>query len=86
MPRISAFYGIVIFMYRPDHPPPHFHAHYGDFWARVSLDGRQILDGDLPTRAHRLVREWAEIHGQELAEDWRRAQAREELVPIEPLE
>jgi hypothetical protein len=26
----AAFYGIVIYMYRPDHPPLHFHAQYGE--------------------------------------------------------
>ena len=26
VPRISAFYGIAIYMYYPDHAPPHFHA------------------------------------------------------------
>jgi Domain of unknown function (DUF4160) len=30
LPRLSAFYGIVIYMYRPDHPPLHFHAQYGE--------------------------------------------------------
>jgi hypothetical protein len=29
MPRISAFYGIVITMYFRDHPLPHFHAFAG---------------------------------------------------------
>ncbi|MDQ6778495.1 MAG: DUF4160 domain-containing protein [Actinomycetota bacterium] len=32
-----AFYGIVIFMYRPDHPPPHFHAQYGEYVALEPL-------------------------------------------------
>jgi hypothetical protein len=26
VPRLATFYGIVIWMYRPDHPPLHFHA------------------------------------------------------------
>lgn len=30
MPRVSAFYRIVIAMYFDDHPPPHFHARYGE--------------------------------------------------------
>ena len=30
MPRISAFYGISIYMYYHDHVPPHFHAIYGE--------------------------------------------------------
>ena len=85
MPRISAFYGIVIWMYRPDHPPIHFHAQYGDSWAQVGLDGR-ILEGSLPPRALRLVRAWTRLHVDELQVNWDRAQAREELLPIAPLE
>ena len=29
MPRISAFFGIIIWMYYNDHQPAHFHAEYG---------------------------------------------------------
>lgn len=36
MSRLAAFYGIVIWMYRPDHPAPHFHAQYGEVWPRSS--------------------------------------------------
>jgi hypothetical protein len=57
VPRISAFYGIVIYMYRPDHPPPHFHAQYGEHIAQIALDTLQVLNGWLPARALRLVRE-----------------------------
>jgi hypothetical protein len=31
MPTISVFYGIVIRMFVKDHPPPHFHALYGEY-------------------------------------------------------
>ncbi len=85
MPRLCAFYGIVIWMYRPDHPPAHFHAQYGEAWARISIDGLRVLDGTLPPRAQRLVRQWGRLHLAELEDNWRRAQAREELVPVEPL-
>ena len=34
VPRISAFYGILITMYWLDHPPPHFHAAYAGHVAR----------------------------------------------------
>lgn len=30
MPRISEFFGIVISLYWAEHPPPHFHAPYGE--------------------------------------------------------
>jgi uncharacterized protein DUF4160 len=35
MPTISWFYGIAIRMYFVDHPPPHFHAVYGEHEANV---------------------------------------------------
>src|SRR5215831_6280573 len=37
------------------------------------------------TRALRLVREWAELHSEELLVNWNRARDYEPLVPIEPL-
>lgn len=82
VPRISEFYGIVIYMYRPDHPPPHFHAQYGE---QIALGSFEVLNGSLPPRALRLVREWAALHTVELAENWEFAQALEELVKIDPL-
>ncbi|HWE34151.1 MAG TPA: DUF4160 domain-containing protein [Solirubrobacteraceae bacterium] len=85
MPRISEFYGIVIYMYRPDHPPPHFHARYGEHIAQVSIETLEVLNGSLPARALRLVREWAGLHADELAQDWELAQALEPLVEIDPL-
>jgi hypothetical protein len=85
MPRLAAFYGIVIWMYRPDHLPPHFHAQYGEHVAQIVLGSWKILNGSLPPRALRLVREWAKLHAAELADNWQRAQALEPLVPIDPL-
>jgi hypothetical protein len=85
MPRLSAFYGIVIYMYRPDHPPPHFHAQYGEHVAQLDLTSLEVLNGSLPARALRLVREWAELHRDELAMNWDLAQALEPLVEIDPL-
>jgi len=45
MPRLSTFYGIVIYMYRPDHPPPHFHAQYGEHAAQIDLMSLEVLNG-----------------------------------------
>ena len=36
MPRVSEFFGIVIYMYYNDHMPPHFHAEYAEHEARVA--------------------------------------------------
>jgi hypothetical protein len=85
VPRISAFYGIVITMYFSDHPPPHFHAKYGGHTAEVAIDGLDLIDGWLPPRALRLVLEWAGEHQAGLRENWDRARAHEALVGIDPL-
>jgi hypothetical protein len=85
VPRLSAFYGIVIYMYRPDHPPPHFHAQYGEHVAQIALGSLEVLSGSLPPCGLRLVREWAGLHADELTANWDLAQALEPLVPVEPL-
>ncbi len=85
MPRISAFYGIVIAMYFDDHPPPHFHARYGEHEAQVSILTGEILNGTLPRRAYALVREWVGLHKEELEADWELARREEPLATIDPL-
>jgi hypothetical protein len=85
VPQISTFYGIVIWMYRPDHPPAHFHAQYGEHWAQIGIAELEVLNGSLPPRALRLVRDWAELHTDELQTDWDLAQALQPLAPIDPL-
>ncbi len=85
MPRISYFYGIVVSMYGSDHPPPHFHARYGEHEAKIDIATGEPQAGDLPVRALRLIREWAELHRNELLADWELAQARKELAKIDPL-
>lgn len=85
VPRISAFYGIVITMYFRDHPPPHFHAKYGEHVAEIAIATLELIDGWLPPRALRLVLEWAREHQDELQANWDRARAHEALVGIDPL-
>ena len=60
MPRVSAFYGVVIYMYwnERDHPVAHFHAYHAGRRASVSADG-EVLAGSLEPRALQFVREWA---------------------------
>lgn len=85
MPVISTFFGIVIRMFYREHGVGHFHAEYQGQQATFTFDGK-LLAGDLPRTAKRLVEEWAEAHGEELAADWARARAGEPLERIEPLE
>ena len=85
VPTISAFYGILIRMYFGDHPPPHFHVRYGEHKARFEISSGELIDGSVPPRAGRLVREWAALHEDELSENFRRCEQRLPLQPIEPL-
>ena len=86
MPRISAFYGIAIYMYYRDHAPPHFHAIYGEFEATVSIETGDLLEGRLPRRARSLVSEWAAAHQDELQNVWELARDSQPLPAIEGLE
>lgn len=85
MPTISSFYGIWIRMFFNDHPPPHFHARYGEFEATIEIATFNILEGTLPARALKLVQEWAIIHREELLEDWRLCRENSHPATIEPL-
>ncbi len=88
MPRISAFYGIVIWMYYDEvhhRGRPHFHASYGDDEATVDVESLEIIAGELPPRGRRLVAEWGHAHQAALRENWSRARENQPLLTIEPL-
>lgn len=70
MPTVSYFYGIAISMYFYDHNPPHFHARYGRAKALVRISDGQIIAGELPPVATRMVREWASNRRAELERNW----------------
>lgn len=83
VPRISEFNGIVVYMYRADHPPPHCHVRYGGRWAKLSLTGKEI-SGKLPRRVLSLVRRWILEHRDKLVRNWELAEegrAPEEVPP-----
>jgi hypothetical protein len=72
MPVIARFYGILIKMYfsQSEHGVPHFHAIYGEYNAVFDIQTMEMLEGDLPLRAQRLVREWGTHYQQELLRMW----------------
>jgi Domain of unknown function (DUF4160) len=89
MPELSRFFGIIIRMYwetGAPHHSPHFHAYYQDDVAIYAIDPVEIMAGSLPRRQRRLVEAWAELHQQELTDDWQRLQAGRSPLPIQPLE
>ena len=86
MLRVSAFYGVVIYMYwnERDHPVAHFHAYHAGRRASVSVNG-EVLAGSLDPRALQFVREWARLRKGEIMANWERARRNEQLLAIEPL-
>lgn len=85
MPTISSFYGILIQMFWKDHAPPHFHALYAEHEVLIEIETLKVYSGRLPTRAMRLVIEWAEQHRAELIEDWKLCVRRQSPRKIQPL-
>jgi hypothetical protein len=81
MPEIARFYGIVIKVFFWDHPPPHFHAIYGEYNALVNIESLEIIEGDLPSRAEKLVLEWATLYQQDLVQMWNTQEFRK-LPPL----
>ncbi len=72
MPVIARFFGIIIKMYfsQREHGIPHFHAIYSEYNAVFDIQTLEMLEGDLPVRAQRLVTEWAAQYQQELLRMW----------------
>jgi hypothetical protein len=68
------------------HHVAHFHAYYHEQTAVFSLDPIEQIAGELPRKQQRLVEAWAEIHQEELSEDWRLLQEGQSPNPIEPLD
>jgi Domain of unknown function (DUF4160) len=53
--------------------------------AKVRIDSLEVIESSLPRRQLRFVLAWAELHQDELRENWHRARAGETLHPIDPL-
>lgn len=84
MPTISNFYGIRVCMYfkLSEHMPPHIHAFYGEHAATFSIETGEVLRGELPKRASSLVKEWVELHKEELYKAWEN-QSFESISPLD---
>ncbi len=87
MPRISEFFGLVIYMYWFDvqkHKTPHFHVRHRGAEGTFDLNGN-VLQGDLGPRAERLVREWCDERKIELRRAWKAATEGKEIPWVHPL-
>lgn len=70
MPVIARFYGILIKMYFREHGKPHFHAIYAEYNGVFDIDTLEMIEGDLPPRARRLITEWAGQYQSDLSSMW----------------
>lgn len=70
MPVITRFYGITIKMYFNEHGVPHFHALYGDYNGVFNIQTLEMIEGDLPNKAQKLIEEWAESYKDDLQKMW----------------
>jgi hypothetical protein len=88
MPRVSAFYGIVITMYFNEgtHPGrPHFHAECEGVQGSFDIESFELIVGRLPRRANKLVLRWAKLHQDELRRNWDLLRSTGQVIPIAPL-
>lgn len=88
MPIVSQFYGIIIRIYFKDtekHYLEHIHVQYNEFDAVYSIKDLRVLEGKMPSKQHKLVIAWMEIHKDELRALWEVSQSDGEVFKIDPL-
>ena len=84
MPVISRFYGMIIKMFflASEHNPPHIHVIYGEYVGVIDIRTLQMLQGDLPNKALKIVQEWTQIHQESLLQMWET----QDIKPLPPIE
>ena len=72
VPTISSFYGITIVMYlkNKEHNPPHVHAITQDFYAPFLIQNGELMEGEFPSKAADMVKEFILQYRKELEEMW----------------
>ena len=75
----------VVALFWNNHDPPHFHAEYAEHEAKVDIRSGTVVAGYLPRRQIRLVLAWAELHRDELMQNWELARAKQPLRSIQGL-
>lgn len=83
MPEVARFYGIIIKMFfKPkEHEPSHIHALYGEHIGIFNIQNLEMTEGDLPTKAQELVKEWLQKNQKELLAMWESQKIRK-LPPL----
>lgn len=85
MPTICVFRGIKIYMNWREHQPPHFHAKYGGDEVVIGINDAEVIEGSIPSKQLKLLLGWTVLHQDELMDNWKLAEQKQDLFPIEPL-
>ena len=86
MPTIAYFLGIAVRMFYNDHDPPHFHARYQGYRARILISSGEVIDGRMPPTVARLLKEWTALRREALMRNWHLARTEGQLERIGGLE
>ena len=88
MPILSRFYGVIIKMFYDEgkHHLPHFHAEYSGEKAVFLINPPKLFKGRLRKRAEAMILEWAELHQNQLMENYENARQKKPLNKITPLD
>lgn len=68
MPTIEIIDGIKVNIYSNEHPPPHFHAIYGEHEAMIKIVDLETERGMLPNKQYKKIKKWASKHQNALNE------------------
>ena len=72
-------------MFFNDHNPAHFHVKYGGYKAMINIDTLEIIKGNIPRNALKLIIEWAIEHRGKLREDWNLCVQSQQPIEIQTL-
>lgn len=59
-----------MYFQQAEHNPPHIHAIYGEYTGSINIQTGELMEGDIPDRALKLVQEWLNIYREELLIIW----------------
>lgn len=86
MPEVSRFFGIIMRMFYDEHNPPYVHAEYQGMKAVFDFDGN-LRQGEIGSKtARKLIRDWIDLHRDELIENWECARQDNAIRKIAPLD
>ena len=57
---------MVKIFFRDEHNPPHIHAVYGEHNGLFRIEDMEMIEGELPARARKMVEEWGTSYKADL--------------------